>query len=242
MNQQKTWNFPSLMIDAVKRPHGLGLVIAGRRHGKTEALQTLIDESQAEKERVTLFVADDLTKLHTSGPRMSISTQEINAQFYLPKKVDCIVIDSERMDLAERALTWSEMGYQVLMSWSGHSMLTSLERFIDFCGPNRARAWQRFSDNIQFSVGLKLLPGLDNKPASAFELMLATPEIREHLFHGNVNALQKIISASADPLGMRSMNQALLQNLVKRKIEFRTAFENSSAPEELDQKLKQLGI
>jgi twitching motility protein PilT len=45
-----------------------------------------------------------------------------------------------------------------------------------------------------------------------------------------------------EKLGMRTMNQSLFQLLMKRKIELKTAFEFSPAPEDLDLILKKVGV
>jgi twitching motility protein PilT len=57
-----------------------------------------------------------------------------------------------------------------------------------------------------------------------------------------MESLPEEMKSNADKTGMRTLNQALFQLLLKRKVELKVAFENSSDPQELDQLLRKVGI
>jgi twitching motility protein PilT len=76
----------------------------------------------------------------------------------------------------------------------------------------------------------------------ALELLLVTQKLRAPLREGRWTILQEEMRATGDKTGMRTLNQSLLQLLLRRRIEMRAAFAESSDPDEFDQLLKKVGI
>ena len=98
------------------------------------------------------------------------------------------------------------------------------------------------SNSLRFVINQKLIPGVGGRPVLASELLLPTPSIRKAIRAENFDLINESILADGTKAGMVTMNQSLMNLLVKRKIELRNAFESSPDPDELDQMLKKAGI
>ncbi|MCB0394977.1 MAG: Flp pilus assembly complex ATPase component TadA, partial [Bdellovibrionales bacterium] len=106
------------------------------------------------------------------------------------------------------------------------------------------RSWvaRMVSNSLRFVINQKLIPGVGGRPVLASELLLPTPSIRKAIRAENFDLINESILADGTKAGMVTMNQSLMNLLVKRKIELRNAFESSPDPDELDQMLKKAGI
>ncbi|MCS6838961.1 MAG: hypothetical protein NZ480_08950 [Bdellovibrionaceae bacterium] len=97
---------------------------------------------------------------------------------------------------------------------------------------------------IQFLtvVETRLLPGVEQLvvPFSSFYQLRYCPQIM--LDKKDWNALLTWNEGSKENFNVRTLNQALLQGVIRRKIEMQTAFSASTFPEGLDLLLKRLGV
>jgi twitching motility protein PilT len=76
----------------------------------------------------------------------------------------------------------------------------------------------------------------------AHEVALMTPQMKAHLENQDIRALETQLRQAPDNSGLISLNQSLLQNLIRRKIDIKSAFEVSQDPDGLDHLLKKVGI
>ena len=96
------------------------------------------------------------------------------------------------------------------------------------------------STHLRALIDQRLIPGIDGEPKLAFELLLPTPEIRKFIKENNLDPVSEIINKGESPI--ISLNQSILNLIIKRKIELKYAFSISSDPENLDRLLKKAGV
>ena len=218
------WDLPALYLEVLARTEGLHFIVGPKLSGKTTALKQILFHIATNKKIVSIKDSSSWE------PQINLS------------QADIIVMDHTNLHLFDRALEFAEMGYKVIVTLPFMNMQMGLERYLDLCGGNREIQQRRLSHVLKSCLGLRLMPGIESSIQGAFELMMATEGIRENLKAGNMNEIQNIVQSSGDRTGMRSMNQALLQLLIKRKIEWKVGFEMSPEPEALDGLLKKIGI
>ena len=74
------------------------------------------------------------------------------------------------------------------------------------------------------------------------EILLMNPSIRNLVRENKLHQIYGMMQVGQDKTGMITLNQSLLQLLLKRKIDVRAAFMCSNDPEELDRMMKQAGV
>jgi len=104
------------------------------------------------------------------------------------------------------------------------------------------RSGRRGLDSLQMGIGTRLIPGLESHMVPAVELLLVTQSLRAPLREGRWAVIEEEMKNSGEKTGMRTLNQSLLQLLLRRKIEMRSAFQESQNPDEFDLLLKKVGI
>jgi twitching motility protein PilT len=86
------------------------------------------------------------------------------------------------------------------------------------------------------------LPAIEGGLVAAFEVMILNPSLRNLIRENKLHQVYGMMQTGQDKTGMITMNQSLLKLILARKIEIRTAFLNSSDPEELDKMMKSAGV
>lgn len=218
------WDLPALYLEVLSRTEGLHFIVGPKLSGKTTALKQILFHIGANKRIVSIKDA---------------SSWEGQSDL---SHADIIVMDHKHLHLLDRALEFAEMGYKVIVTLPFMNLKMGLERYLDLCGGQREIQQRRLSQVLKSALGLRLIPGLENSFQGAFELMMATQDVREAMLAGDMGQIQNIMKTTGDRTGMRTMNQALLQLLLKRKVDWKSGFEASPEPEELDSLLKKIGI
>ena len=100
----------------------------------------------------------------------------------------------------------------------------------------------RLGEVLSMALGQYSMAGLNADRVFAHELLLVKPQIREYIDQQNMLALQNVLLNAPENSGILTLNQSLLQHLIRRRIDLKTAFETSREPDHLDQLLKKVGI
>jgi twitching motility protein PilT len=100
----------------------------------------------------------------------------------------------------------------------------------------------RFSEVVQsFLVQTQAL-GLENDRVVAIEFLPIKSQIRGFMMKEDFASIDHILSGLVENSGLVTLNQSLLQLLIRRRIDLKTAFEMSLDPEVLDQSLRRAGV
>jgi Tfp pilus assembly pilus retraction ATPase PilT len=234
------WGFPLSMIESIKRGQGLSVIAGPKDSGKTSSLMAIAKEVS---ERAQLSIAlfsdrDELTDDNTTPFFISYDASMLLTMSSFSLGSDLILLDSERLEVQLKALELVDQGQNVLMTLPSLNIELALQRLSELYQGRVDKVGQV----IQWICSVKLLPGLESNYQPLFELLIATPQIRQALFQNDWSAIEREMKTTGDITTMRTQNQALLQAILKRKIEFKTGFEESPNPTELDSWLRKVGF
>jgi twitching motility protein PilT len=118
------------------------------------------------------------------------------------------------LDTIAATLTLAETGHLVLATLHSNDTAQAVDRIVDVFPPNQQRQVQlQLSQTLLGVLYQRLLPRADgNGRVAAFEVMLATPAVRNLINEGKTNQLRNVIATGA-AAGMRTL-EADLRRLV----------------------------
>lgn len=235
------WTFSPIVLELVAKRHGLNLVVGPRRSGKSTAIQSILDQLQNKQKVIAVYSERDSQDFQSNGNIIFNYPISQLVNHGIHSNAEVIVIDVQRPEYCEQALSLAEEGLQVVLSLPFWSLEMGLQRFIDLLGGDAKVASRRLAMVLQFAIGVKLVPGEDGN-SGIFELLVNDKSTQSILELQNFRELAQVMKSGSERAGMRTLNQSLFQLMLKRKIDFRSAFEASNNPEELDALLKKVGI
>lgn len=228
------WNCPKWTLESLMRGRGLHLLIAKNRLDLEACATAFLSQINASSQKFVVWrKSQALTTLQSD--QSIISYVQSSA---VPEACDIYV--SEGFEHCEIAMAQAEMGRSVLLLIQAHELAGALEEIA------RRVSAQRLAQGLKWALCLKVLDGTDGL-APAYDLLAGALEpVREIIRHGHIHRLEALMSESpSEPTafeGVRTMNQSLLQLMLKRKIDLKQGFEESPAPEKLDRLLKKVGL
>lgn len=234
------WSLPPYVTEKMQRQSGLSLVTGPVDSGKSSFLKQWA-KTLVEVHGTVLFFADH-EEFASEASLPILPAGALLKMSGLSQLSRFVVIDSEKPEVHARALELAAHGLCVFLSVPAKSIPSALMTLATNAGRDSERIWSLIGENLVTAFGLRLIPGLEGGMQPVFELLVDTPEIKMKLGQGNVQGLVEVMAKGGDKSGMRTLNQALLQLLMKRKIELRTGFDESPNPLELDELLKKVGV
>ncbi len=141
------------------------------------------------------------------------------------------------------ALKLAEKGKFVLYDMVAPSLFNAFRRIYSFIEPHLGRhGTGRLAEVLELALGQIAMRGLAQETIYAYEILMMKPQVRQLIEDEKLNELEELLKTASENSGMINSNQALLQHLVRRRIDIKTAFERSRDPDALDQLLKKVGI
>jgi twitching motility protein PilT len=145
-------------------------------------------------------------------------------------------------DNLSKVLELVESGKMVIMTVMVESLLALQHRINHlFAEDKREFIYERLAHCLSLFVNQRLVPSLQGNLVLAQEIILINDLLREPLRIGHVSELMKRVQSQGEKQGMKTMNKALLQLFLRKKIDLKQAFFASSDLDELDHLLSQLG-
>lgn len=239
------WDLPPFFTEKIQKQSGVSLVFGPPRSGKT-TLMSLLAKNLALGSRRALYFSDSGEFSASGKPEIS-GVPCLRSSHLLTLQNpglggEVLFVDSSSSEILRKAFDLSIEGASVVVSIPAASVGAAFYLWFEKMKLDRSQIWPLVAENFVSALGLRLAPGITSAYQPAFELLLNTFETKSLLTSGSVHGLVEVMSKGGDKSGMRTMNQALLQLLLKRKIELRVGFEESSDPVELDGLLKKVGI
>lgn len=134
-------------------------------------------------------------------------------------------------------------GHLVFATLHTNSAISTITRVVNvFPSDQQDRIRTQLSLTLNATISQRLIPAIKGGMAVALEILILNPSIRNLIRENKLHQVYGMMQVGQDKTGMITLNQSLLQLVMKRKIEVRTAFAYSSDPEELDKMLKQAGV
>ena len=223
-------SLPKVFMDLAHLEKGLVLVTGPTGSGKSTTLAAIIDLINTEEKGHILTVEDPIEFVHTSksclvnqrelGPHTHSFANALRAA--LREDPDIILVGEMRdLETISLALTAAETGHLVFGTLHTSGAPKTVNRVIDvFPAAQQSQVRSMFSESLQAVVTQALFKRKDGKGRIAgFEIMLATPAVRNLIREDKIAQIPSIIQTSKG-IGMQTMeaavNDLLAKNLVTR--------------------------
>jgi twitching motility protein PilT len=245
-------SLPPAVGELTNLPHGLVLVTGPTGSGKSTTIATLIDKINTERFGHIVTLEDPIEFVHPHK-NCIVNQREVGAdtaayktamKYLLRQDPDyCLLGELRDLETIEAGLVVAETGHLVFATLHTNSAIQTINRIVSvFAGEQQERIRVLLSFTLQAVISQRLLPSLQGGRVAAIEFLVMTPSIRHLIRENKLHQVGAMMQVGQEKTGMVTMNQSLLNLLMKRKIDVRTAFAASPEPEQLDQLLKKAGI
>ena len=183
------WGFPLSMIESIKKGQGLSVIAGPKDSGKTSSLMAIAKEvSERAQISISLFSdRDELTDDSSTPFFISYDASMLLTMSSFSLGSDLILLDSERLEVQLKALELVDQGQNVLMTLPSLNIELALQRLSELYQGRTDKVAQV----IQWVCSVKLLPGLETNYQPIFELLLATPQVRQALYQNDWTAVER---------------------------------------------------
>ena len=223
-------NLPRVFKDIARLEKGLVLVTGPTGSGKSTTLAAIIDFINDTVKEHILTIEDPIEFLHISkkclvnqrelGPHTKSFANALRSA--LREDPDVILVGEMRdLETIQLALTAAETGHLVFATLHTSSAPDTVDRVIDvFPAAQQNQVRSMLSNSLQAVISQALFKRRDGKGrCAAFEVMIATPAVRNLIRENKIAQLPSIIQTSKG-IGMQTMeaacNDLLMKNLVTR--------------------------
>lgn len=243
---------PPAIGELTRMPHGLVLVTGPTGSGKSTTLASLVDKINQEQFGHIITLEDPIEFVH-SHKNCIVNQREVGADTgsytdamkYLLRQDPDVALLGELRDLEtiEAALITAETGHLVFATLHTNSAIATINRLVSvFPSDQQERVRVQLSFTLQAVLSQRLVPAIGGGRVVACEFLLMTPGIRNLIREGKLHQIESMMQVGQDKSGMITMNQSLVQLLLKRKISLETAYETSGAAEQLEKMIKTAGL
>lgn len=243
---------PKIISDLVNFPSGLVLVTGPTGSGKTTTIAALIDKINKERRGHIITLEDPIEYVHphksciVNQREVGIDTVSYRAALKHVLRQDpdvCMMGELRDLETIEASLNICETGHLVFATLHTNSAISTITRIVNvFPSDQQDRVRTQLSLTLNAIISQRLIPGIKGGMSVANEILIMNPSIRNLIREGKLHQVYGMMQVGQDKSGMSTLNQSLLQLVMKRKIDMRTAFMYSTDPEELDKLLKTAGV
>ena len=238
---------PWSMTDLTKKKRGLVLVTGPTGSGKSTTLASLIDIINSEQRVHVITLEDPIEYVH-QHKKAIVNQREIGMDTIsydnalraaLREDPDVILVGEMRdLDTISTAITAAETGHLVFSTLHTIGAAPTIDRIIDVFPPHQQDQIRiQLASVLEAVISQQLLPTADGKGrVAAFEVMHATPAIRNQIREGKTHQIESIIQTSKK-IGMQTMDDALFDLYMKRKIDGAKAIEFAQDPVTMEGRL-----
>lgn len=230
-----------LFWDLLKKDRGIFIFAGPRRGGKSHLISEILEKKQSEK--------IDLIGIHASEsefqwPQMGniiqlgSDTMDWDLNHLIYDGLENIVIDFNSIKKWEKWIELAEQGRVLFITLTAENIQTLLQQIFEKLTPG---LMYRFLNLLNGVVVQKLV---HDPLVPIYELLLLKQSDKSQfnqmgqLYRNDGYINIKMLSQE----NYQSFNQSIIQNLVRRQIDVKTAFASSDHPEELDETLKKMGL
>jgi twitching motility protein PilT len=233
---------PPVLKDVASLPRGLVLVTGPTGSGKSTTLAAMINHIN-ESSPVHIITIEDPIEFMHSDKVAALNQREVEMdtrtfadalRHVMRQNPDVILVgemrDNETMQLA---ITAAETGHLVFSTVHTTDAAQTIDRIVDVFEPERQEQIRmQLAVTLQAVISMTLMPRADRPGrVPAFEIMIATPAIRNLIRERKTHQIYSTIQTSVD-LGMQTLDNHLLDLYRKGVITFEMALSKSSNPSE----------
>lgn len=238
---------PDTLVNLTKKKRGLVLVTGPTGSGKSTTLASLINEINVNQRAHIITLEDPIEYVHTHKQSI-VNQREIGTDTLsytaalraaLREDPDVILVGEMRdLDTIATAITAAETGHLVFSTLHTIGAAKTIDRVIDVFPPHQQQQIRiQLAAVIEAVVSQQLLPLQDGKGrVAAFEIMHANTAVRNLIREGKTHQIESIMQTGRKQ-GMQTMDDAIYELYLKRKIDSDTALDFAVDPYILEKKL-----
>ncbi len=233
---------PDVVGELAKEPHGLVLFTGPTGSGKSTTQASLIDSINSDRGCHVITIEDPIEYLH-ANKRAVIEQREVGVDTpsfahalrgALREDPDIVLVGEMRdLELIAIALTVAETGHLVFGTLHTNDAAQAVHRVVDvFPAEQQQQIRVQLASTLLAIVHQELLPRIGGGRVAAFEVMVATPAVRNLIRDNKVNQLRNVMVTSSDD-GMCTLEAALGWLVRAGLISLDDAVARSMFPEEV---------
>lgn len=218
-------NLPRAVSSLTNAKAGLLLVTGATGSGKSTTLAALLDKINRERRAHIITLEDPVEYVHE--PKQCIINQrEVGidtASFAsglraaLRQDPDVLMVGELRDgDTMATALTAAETGHLVLATLHTQSAAATISRILDMCPEDKEQIKTQLAECLLGVVSQELLPKTGGGRIAAYEVLIATPALRNLIREGKVHQLPSYIQTGAQQ-GM-ILKEKYIANLMQQDL------------------------
>ena len=239
---------PLICKDLIMKPRGMILVCGPTGSGKSTTMAAMVDYLNQSASKNVITIEDPIEYLH-SNKKCLIAQRDLGddtksfavaLKHALRHDPDVIIVGEMRdLETISTAISAAETGHLVVGTLHTTDAAQTVDRIIDIFPPSQQQQVRlQFSQVLEAVLVQALVPKLNSKGrVPAFEIMTATPAVRNLIREQKTHELTNVIQLSGKD-GMLTLDQSLAELMRKNLVSKEEALLKSSHPEKL-QKLLQ---
>lgn len=230
-----------LFWDLLKKEKGFFIFAGPRRSGKSTLVSEILQKKQNEKVNL-VGVHSEENEFQwpevDSIIQLGSDTMDWDLNHLIYDGLENIVVDFNAVKKWDKWIELAEQGRTIYFTMTADDAQTILQQIFEKLSPGFIF---RFLNLLNGIVVQKLV---HQPQVPIYELLLIKQSDRIHfnqvvqLYRNDGFINIKMLSKE----NYQSFNQSIIQNLVRRQIDVKTAFASSDQPEELDEILKKMGL
>ncbi|MFH1799001.1 MAG: type IV pilus twitching motility protein PilT [Candidatus Omnitrophota bacterium] len=232
-----------IVRDFCKRQRGLVLVTGATGSGKSTTLAAMVDEINSLRECHIVTVEDPIEFMHKNKKSIVDQRQLLDdtysfssaLKYVLRQDPDVILIGELRdLDTIQEALIIADTGHLVLGTLHTSDSIQSINRIIDvFPAHQQNQIRTQLSFVLLGIISQQLIPKKNMVGmVLAAEILIANPAVKSMIRDSKAHQIYSTIQTS-QKLGMRTMNQALVELYKAGVVSYEDAISRSVEVEEL---------
>lgn len=234
---------PEIVKDLARLPRGLVLVTGPTGSGKSTTLATVIDQINKERNSHILTLEDPIEYIHRHNKSI-VNQREIGSDSIsfgnalrgaLREDPDVILVGEMRdLETISIAITAAETGHLVLSTLHTLGAAKTIDRVIDVFPPHQQQQIRvQLASVLEAVVSQQLLMRADGDGrVAAFEVMIATPAIRNLIREDKIHQIDTMIQTGSMH-NMLTMDNSLVGLYRKGLIKKETALNQAFNPSEI---------
>jgi twitching motility protein PilT len=230
---------PPVLTGFARQHQGLVLVTGPTGSGKSTTLASVIDRINSERACHIITIEDPIEYVH-EHKRSAVNQREVGSdtpsfpdalRSALREDPDVLLVGEMRdLDSIRFALTIAETGHLVFATLHTNDTAQSLARIIDvFPGEQQAQVRVQLAAALTGIVYQRLLPRIGGGLVAGYEVLVATPAVRNLIKEGKTHQLRNsLLTGQRD--GMVSLEQSLSFLVAQGLISYEDAVARSLHP------------
>lgn len=244
---------PKVVATLAERPRGLVLVTGPTGSGKSTTLAAIVDKINREQAGHIITIEDPIEFLHPHR-KCIVNQREVGAdtnsfqralKSILRQDPDVVLVGELRdRETIEAALTIAETGHLCFGTLHTNGAVQTINRILDvFPANQQPQVRAQLSFVLEGVLSQTLMPKAQGYGrVMALEILLPNAAIRNLIREDKVHQIYAQMQVGQTKFGMMTMNQCLIEHVVKRRVTLEEAMMRSPDLEEFRNLCEKQGL